>query len=115
MADERDIPHFNKMANESKQTAVEWYTKQILEYKSPTNINGTDYFLIPVNKVDFLQEQAKEMEKEQITNAYSLGVKEDGIWVKDEILDFLYNEITERRDYSASKMCEVVVDFIENI
>jgi hypothetical protein len=48
-----------------KESAVEWYTKQILEYKSPTNINGTDYILIPVNKVNFLQEQAKEMEKEQ--------------------------------------------------
>jgi hypothetical protein len=47
------------------KTAVEWYTKQILEYKSPANINGTDYILIPVNKVDFLQEQAKEMEDQQ--------------------------------------------------
>jgi hypothetical protein len=66
-----------------KESAVEWYTKQILEYKSPTNVNGTDYILIPVNKVDFLQEQAKEMEKQQsytydeirtiAYNAYCLG------------------------------------------
>ena len=56
-----------------KESAVEWYTKQILEYKSPANINGTDYILIPVNKVDFLQEQSKEMEKEQITEAHTIG------------------------------------------
>jgi hypothetical protein len=57
-----------------KESAVEWYTKKILEYKSPTNINGTDYILIPVNKVDFLQEQAKEMEKEQTIESYKAGV-----------------------------------------
>ena len=54
-------------------TAVEWCTKQILEYKNPTNINGTDYILIPVDKIEFLQEQAKEMEKEQIKDSYCDG------------------------------------------
>jgi len=34
-------------------------------------------------------------------------------WQRKQILDFLYSEITERRDYSASKMCEKVVEFIE--
>ena len=32
---------------------------------------------------------------------------------KEQILDFLHEEITERRDYSASKMCEVVIDYIK--
>jgi hypothetical protein len=32
---------------------------------------------------------------------------------QERILDFLYSEITERRDYSASKMCEKVIEFIE--
>lgn len=31
----------------------------------------------------------------------------------EEIIDFLQIEITERRDYSASKMCEKVIEFIE--
>lgn len=86
-----------------KQTAVDWLFEQLWDE--------------PKDKLTWyaILKQAKEMERKQITNAYSLGVKEDGIWVKDEILDFLYNEITERRDYSASKMCEVVVDFIENM
>ena len=34
-------------------------------------------------------------------------------WQQEQILDFLYSEITERRDYSASKMCEKVIEFIE--
>ena len=34
---------------------------------------------------------------------------------KDKILDFLYTEITERRDYSASKMCEEVIKFIQQL
>ena len=34
-------------------------------------------------------------------------------WQQEQILDFLYKEITERRDYSASKMCEVVIDYIK--
>jgi hypothetical protein len=34
-------------------------------------------------------------------------------WQQEQILDFLYSEITERRPYSASKMCEVVIEFIE--
>lgn len=34
---------------------------------------------------------------------------------KEEILQFLYSEITERRDYSASKMCEVIIEFIEKL
>jgi len=34
-------------------------------------------------------------------------------WQQEKILEFLYLEITERRDYSASKMCEKVIEFIE--
>lgn len=34
-------------------------------------------------------------------------------WQQEQILDFLHSEITERRDYSASKMCEKVIEFIE--
>lgn len=33
---------------------------------------------------------------------------------QEQILDFLHLEITERRDYSASKMCEKIIEFIEN-
>lgn len=33
---------------------------------------------------------------------------------QERILDFIYSEMLERRDYSASKMCEIIAEFIEN-
>jgi hypothetical protein len=36
-------------------------------------------------------------------------------WQAEKILEFLYLEITERRPYSSSKMCEVVIEFIEQL
>jgi hypothetical protein len=44
-----------------------------------------------------------------LLSAIEFGAK----WQQERILDFLYEEITERRDYSASKMCEKVIEFIE--
>jgi hypothetical protein len=41
------------------------------------------------------------------------GFKKGTEWQQEQILEFLYLEITERRDYSASKMCEKVIEFIE--
>jgi hypothetical protein len=36
-------------------------------------------------------------------------------WQQEQILQFLYSEIIERRPYSSSKMCEVVIEFIEQL
>lgn len=36
-------------------------------------------------------------------------------WKQEQILQFLYSEIIERRPYSSSKMCEVVIEFIEQL
>jgi hypothetical protein len=36
-------------------------------------------------------------------------------WSQQEILYFLYEELTERRPYSSSKMCEVVIEFIQKM
>ncbi len=41
------------------------------------------------------------------------GFQQGAKWQQEQILDFLYSEITERRDYSASKMCEKVIEFIK--
>jgi hypothetical protein len=60
----------------SKQTAVEWLTEQIKEY----DFSLTDdlYVIeIPVWILKEKIEQAKEMEREQIEDAYQLGF-EDG-------------------------------------
>jgi hypothetical protein len=49
-------------------------------------------------------------------NLHLLGHRKSFIkgakWQQEQILDFLYSEVTERRDYSASKMCEKVIEFI---
>ena len=41
------------------------------------------------------------------------GFIEGASWQQEQILQFLYSEITERRPYSSSKMCEEVIKFIE--
>jgi len=38
---------------------------------------------------------------------------EGASWQQEQILQFLYSELTERRPYSSSKMCEEVIKFIE--
>ena len=72
-------------------TAVEWFAKQVLEYKNPTNLNGTDYILIPVDKIEFLQEQAKEMEKQHLYNFYVQGGV-DAIMEADRNAEQYYNK-----------------------
>ena len=48
---------------------------------------------------------------EDIRNIWIEGAK----WQQEQILQFLYSEIIERRPYSSSKMCEVVIEFIEQL
>jgi hypothetical protein len=43
--------------------------------------------------------------------SFKLGAK----WQQEQILQFLYSEITERRPYSSSKMCEEVIKFIQKL
>jgi hypothetical protein len=47
-----------------KQTAVEWLEKQFVKLESTIGVHGVMYELM---------EQAKEMEKEKIENAYQQG------------------------------------------
>lgn len=65
------------MKNNKQQTAVEWFNNKVLSYKHSTNINGTDFIMIPVNKVEYLKQEAKEIEKKQIVNAVKYGYKKD--------------------------------------
>jgi hypothetical protein len=46
---------------------------------------------------------------EELQVAFVNGAK----WQQEQIIDFLHSEIIERRDYSSSKMCEKVIEFIE--
>jgi uncharacterized protein YyaL (SSP411 family) len=66
-------------------------------------------------KQETLEEAAKKYAEEEnscYTNDY-YGFIKGAKWQQEQILQFLYSEITERRDYSASKMCEKVVEFIK--
>ena len=58
----------------------------------------------------------KAAEKYWAKQPYNQDAFEDGAkWQQEQILQFLYSEITERRPYSSSKMCEVVIEFIEQL
>lgn len=66
-------------------------------------------------KQETIEEVAERVTEEWFKNncyAKELFIK-GAKWQQEQILDFLYKEITERRDYSASKMCEVVIDYIK--
>ena len=54
-----------------KQTAVEWFKKELENYGSNCHLS------LDWNTFDELFEQAKEMEKHQISQAYITGVEED--------------------------------------
>jgi hypothetical protein len=47
-----------------EETAVEWLEKEFVKLESTVGVHGVMYELI---------EQAKEMEKQQIENAYNVG------------------------------------------
>ena len=67
-------------------------------------------------KQETLEEAAYRLTAEKFEPkhiGFMLGVIEGAKWHAEQILEFLYSEITERRDYSASKMCEKVIEFIE--
>jgi hypothetical protein len=58
------------MSNETKQTAVDSLEKAFYKYAESTGINNNKW-LIDEEDLDKLIKQAKEMEKEQIENAYN--------------------------------------------
>jgi hypothetical protein len=74
------------------------------------------YLTMNCKEIETLEEAAEKYQMEN-GGAYSMGLDDafynGAKWQQEQILDFLYSEITERRDYSASKMCEKVVEFIE--
>ena len=92
----------------------------------PNNLGQNHSQCIWKHKIIIPQEKPKEETIEEAASKYAkksslftfqqnhakdfiAGAK----WQKEQILQFLYSEITERRDYSASKMCEKIVEFIE--
>ena len=76
----------------SEKTAVEQFAAEVLKYKNPTNLNGTDYIMISINKVEYLKEKFKEVEKEQTINAHLEGQCDETEGYPLEIAKKFYNE-----------------------
>jgi hypothetical protein len=69
-------------------------------------------------KKETLEERAARYDNIKLPIPYGyVGAANDFIngaeWQQEQILQFLYSEITERRPYSSSRMCEEVIKFIE--
>jgi hypothetical protein len=77
----------------------------------PKQKNDYSALLQPVGtKQETIEEIAERYYEDEVSiNAFINGYK----LAQEQILGVLYEEITERRDYSASKMCEVVIDYIK--
>jgi hypothetical protein len=61
------------MSNNKQQTAVEYLADKIRNYKTPLNMGGVYFVLIHQDMINRFEQQAKEMEKEQIINAHIDG------------------------------------------
>ena len=59
-----------------KQTAVEWYAVQAMQLEIQRD-KGIITISQMLNELSNILEQAKEMEKEQMIEAYRTGVEED--------------------------------------
>jgi hypothetical protein len=63
--------------NNMKQTAVEWLVTELKKYDSAGLKDQSNYVIeMPTHILTELEEQAKEMEKEQIINAIIISEKE---------------------------------------
>ena len=79
-----------------QQTAVEWYTEQEIKLT-------LDFLANKINQLDYgikrvkLIEQAKEMEKEQIIEAWNVRAKIDGVltYTDNRTAEKYYNETYE--------------------
>jgi hypothetical protein len=83
------------MSNETKQTALELFIKQLEEIGDLRDCTSLGLIQLNIDKNEYLalKEQAKEMEKEQIAEAYWNG--SDGIEDKTSMLKIgeqYYNE-----------------------
>jgi hypothetical protein len=56
-----------------QQTPVEWFAEKIRNYKTPLNMGGVYFVFIHQDMINRFEQQAKEMEKEQIIDAHIDG------------------------------------------
>ena len=69
-----------------KQIAVEWLNREIrLNSKIKENSKGAISFTLGLSKFDELFKQAKEMEKEQMRDAYKCSIDDKGRSIELEL------------------------------
>jgi hypothetical protein len=99
------------------------------EYGSEISVNSYGFekfsYKITIPKEETLEEAAERLYPTTFVSIFTQRDKVDknkerrkiwiegAKWQQEQILQFLYSEITERRPYSSSKMCEEVIKFIE--
>ena len=91
-----------------QQMVVEWLAEKIL-LKHPI----ITQFLPNWNFDESIIEQAKEMEELQLIKVLAEQSTKEAAKTK-ELLDFLNAQISKNRSYSASTMCQVIIEFIQN-
>lgn len=90
------------MSNNKQQTAVEQLISKIpLGMRMQLAELGVDF------------EQAKEMEELRLIKVLAEQSTKEAAKTK-ELLDFLNAQISKNRSYSASTMCQVIIEFIQN-
>ena len=112
---------------ESKYTTSNLDNDKYKDYsvsKEELNYNMKQEIIAEMEKQETLEEAAESYDAKQTildfgkpytstSRPYAKAFIEGAKWQKEQILQFLYSEITERRPYSSSKMCEKVIEFIE--
>jgi len=81
-----------------KQTAVEWYCNEMESLRVNAEINNMDAYKFIIRRAEIF-EQAKEMEKEKIMDAY-LKNHLQGCWMKntpEEYAEQYYKETYESK------------------
>ena len=103
---------------------LEWFVKNTsCEEIEVDWVDFSQSYFIKIPKEESKQETLEEFIQRQLSlgkyqdqeSAIKYSILAGAKWQQEQILDFLYSEITERRDYSASKMCEKVTEFILNL
>jgi hypothetical protein len=93
--------------SEVRKSPVEWYAKEHKKFREEpwkyVNNGGEEAIL----------KQAKEMEELRLIKVLAEQSTKEAAKTK-ELLDFLNAQISKNRSYSASTMCQVIIEFIKN-
>jgi hypothetical protein len=103
---------------EHRILTVEAFNKAKISYKEPKQDEIMERFIANAKQQETLEEACNRIFRFPKDISKVMAKRraiELAKWQQEQILDFLYSEITERRDYSASKMCEKVIEFIGNL